>query len=55
MDQMENSKGTPTKTTSTKNSNDNDFRSFDHGEDAEVESPKPSIATPSFPDEMPLR
>jgi hypothetical protein len=53
MNNMNDSKGTPSKDTGSKNNNsDNDV---DYKNSSEIENPNPSIATPTIPNEMPAR
>jgi hypothetical protein len=53
MKNINNSKGTPSKDTGSKNNNsDNDV---DYKNSFEIENPNPSTATPTIPSEMPAR
>lgn len=56
MDKIQDNKGTPTKSTGTK-----DYTKLDNvftnksGDAPEIDQPDPSIATPAIPQEMPIR
>jgi hypothetical protein len=53
MNNFNDSKGTPSKDTGSKNNNsDNDV---DYKNSSEVQNPNPSTATPAIPSEMPVR
>ncbi len=56
MDKMDDSNGMKIKSTSSDNetSSNNDFN-IKNNDATEIEQPNPSIATPSFPTEMPVR
>lgn len=52
MNHMDDSKGTPSKTTNNTNETNYDFNNRDT---SEIEQPNQSNATPDIPDEMPAR